>query len=161
MIEQSVMIRIQSQTLDCFHEGVLFKRYLISSGKKGVGEQVGSECTPRGKHCVHEIIGIGYPINSVFVAREWTGEIYHEALSCVFPGRDWILSRIIRLQGCELGRNLGGNVDTLKRFIYIHGTPDSNILGAPSSHGCIRMHNDDVIELADWVKIGTPILIEG
>ncbi|MCH9757279.1 MAG: L,D-transpeptidase [Gammaproteobacteria bacterium] len=161
MLEQKIIISVKAQALHCYEDDALVQTYSVSTGKKGVGEQLNSECTPRGKHCVHDIIGLEHEENSVFVAREWTGEIYTEALAREYPERDWILTRIVRLDGLEPGRNKGGDVDTLKRFIYIHGTPDSTPLGVPGSHGCIRMRNREMITLADWVKVGTPVLIEG
>lgn len=161
MPKKEIVISVKEQTLQCYEDDVLQQVYTVSTGKKGVGEQENSECTPRGQHCVHEVIGQEQSINSVFVARQWTGEIYTEALADTFPNRDWILTRIVRLKGLEPGRNQGGHVDTLKRFIYIHGTPDSTVIGVPGSHGCIRMRNQDMITLADWVAVGTPILIEG
>ena len=119
-----------------------------------------SECTPRGWHCIHSIIGLTNVVNSVFVARCWTGEIYSEELASKYPGRDWILTRILQLDGLEHGRNKGGQVDTLERFIYIHGTPDITPLGIPGSRGCVRMKNADIIELADWVEVGCRVCIE-
>jgi lipoprotein-anchoring transpeptidase ErfK/SrfK len=80
-----------------------------------------------------------------------TGEIYSETLAQQYPERDWILTRIIWLQGMESGFNRGGQVDTLSRYIYIHGTPDSEPMGVPKSHGCIRMRNRDLIELFDQI----------
>ncbi len=77
-----------------------------------------------------------------------------------FPDRDWILTRILQLEGLEEGRNKGGEVDSLERYIYIHGTPDLTALGKPGSHGCIRMNNKEVIELADWILIDTQVCIE-
>lgn len=161
MPKQDIKILVKEQVLRCYEEGNLLQTYAISTGKKGVGEQLNSGCTPRGLHCIEEIIGCEHVENSVFVAREWTGEIYTEALAHEFPERDWILTRILRLKGLEPGKNHGGEVDTFNRFIYIHGTPDSTPLGVPGSHGCIRMRNQDVIALADWVQVGVPVFIEG
>ncbi len=160
MPKKHIIISVASQTLTCFEDDSLLQIYTVSTAKNGVGELLNSECTPRGKHCVHQIIGLEHAPNSVFVAREWTGEIYTEALADEFPHRDWILTRILRLAGLEPARNQGGEVDTLERFIYIHGTPDTTELGVPGSHGCIRMRNQEVIALADWVTVGTPVLIE-
>ncbi len=161
MPKQDIVVSVKDQVLQCYEAGSLLQTYPVSTGKNGVGEQLNSGCTPRGQHCVEEIIGCEFAENSVFVAREWTGEIYSEALAQEFPERDWILTRIVRLRGLEPGKNQGGDVDTFERFIYIHGTPDSTPLGVPGSHGCIRMRNQDMIALADWVKVGTPVLIEG
>ena len=93
------------------------------------------------------------------VGRRHTGEIYTPELARQFPERDWILSRILWLCGLEPGKNRGGSVDTMRRYIYIHGTPDSEPMGVPKSHGCIRMRNQDVIRLFDMVTPGTPVLI--
>ncbi len=161
MLKQQINILVASQTLQCFENDIKLKEYNISTAKNGVGEVLNSECTPRGMHAVHEIIGREHKENSVFVAREWTHEIYTDALAVKYPDRDWILTRIVWLKGLEPGRNQGGDVDTQQRFIYIHGTPDSTQIGVPGSHGCIRMRNQDMIALADWITVGTPVLIEG
>lgn len=160
MLKKDIVISVASQNLTCFEEGQLFKRYSVSTAKNGVGEQSNSECTPRGQHAVHQILGLEHTENSVFIAREWTGEIYTEALAEAYPERDWILTRIIWLAGLEPGVNQGGAVDTQSRFIYIHGTPDETSLEAPGSHGCIRMCNQDMIALADWATVDTSVLIE-
>jgi len=124
-----------------------------------VGERRDSGCTPRGLHRVRLKIGAGCPENSVFVARRPTGEIYSDQLAEAQPDRDWILTRILWLSGCEPGINLGGEVDTLRRFIYIHGTPEETLLGIPVSHGCVRMRNRDIIRLFDWARNGMPVEI--
>ena len=95
----------------------------------------------------------------MFVGRRPTGEVCNADLVRAHPGRDWILSRILWLGGLEEGRNRGGEVDTLARFIYVHGTADEDSLGSPRSHGCIRMSNADVIELFDRVAPGTVVEI--
>ncbi len=129
--------------------------YLISSALNGPGETRGSECTPRGLHRIRLKIGDGLPEQSVFVGRRPTGEIYTPALAAANPGRDWILTRILWLTGLESGRNRGGAVDSLSRFIYIHGTPDSEPMGMAVSHGCIRMRNSELVQLFDRVAVGT------
>lgn len=156
---QSILIKAEKQSMECYINNNLYKTYSVSTGKNGLGEQSGSECTPRGLHRIHSIIGLGYPANSVFVGRKWTGEYYSPEMRVRFPERDWILTRILQLDGLEPGFNLGGNVDSLKRFIYIHGTPDTNQMGVVGSHGCVRMRNIDIIELALWVKIDTQVNI--
>lgn len=133
----------------------------ISTARNGAGEAAGSECTPRGHHTIRAKIGAGYAPNSVFRGRRPTGEIYTPALDAAQPGRDWVLTRILWLSGLELGRNRLGNVDSMRRYIYIHGTPDSEPLGMPASHGCIRMRNDVLIKLFDRVEVGTHVLING
>lgn len=136
-------------------------RYLVSTARNGAGERLDSECTPRGAHTVSAKIGAGCALNTVFVGRRATGEIYDERLAASAPGRDWILTRILWLAGLEPGRNVGGECDTLTRYIYIHGTPDSTPLGRPGSRGCIRMRNADVVALFDQVEVGTPVDIHG
>lgn len=133
--------------------------YLVSTAKQGAGEQNGSGMTPRGEHVIRLRIGDGCALNTVFVGRRPTGEIFSDELRQANPQRDWILTRILWLSGREHGFNRGGNVDSLKRYIYIHGTPDSEPMGVPLSHGCIRMRNSDVIDLFDRVSVGTPVLI--
>jgi hypothetical protein len=155
-----IYITVQKQELSCFEVDSLISTYQVSTGKNGVGEQINSECTPRGWHKVYSIIGLNHEVNSVFIAREWTGEIYSEELEKNNPGRDWILTRILQLEGLEPGRNKGGNVDSLKRYIYIHGTPDSIKLGIPGSRGCIRMRNNELINLSQWVTTDTLVYIQ-
>lgn len=156
---QFISISSQQQQLLCFQHDQLWKSYQISTGKNGMGEIKGSECTPRGWHAVYSRLGLEAVINSVFVGRRWTGEIYNEELSVVHPKRDWILTRILQLEGLEPGRNQGGEVDSLQRYIYIHGTPDKTPLGIAGSRGCIRMRNTDIVELADWAQLGTKVFI--
>ena len=132
----------------------------VSTASNGAGEQHGSECTPRGRHIVHEKFGDGCEANAVFAGRKPTGEIYTPVMAETYPGRDWILTRILWLGGLEEGRNKSGDVDTLQRYIYIHGCPDDVTMGVPGSHGCIRMRNDDVIKLYELVEVGTPVLIK-
>ena len=136
------------------------KEYLVSTGKNGAGEEWGSGKTPRGWHCIRAKIGAGSPVNAVFVGRRATGELYSSSLRESYPDRDWILTRILWLSGLEVGKNRLGNVDTMRRFIYIHGTPDDVTLGIPGSKGCIRINNHDLIELFEQVTVGTRVLIE-
>ena len=129
----------------------------VSTAGNGAGERSGSECTPRGRHVIRAKIGAGQPTNAVFVGRRPTGEIYSPELAQRFPGRDWILTRILWLSGCEPGFNRGGDVDTMRRYVYIHGTPDTTTLGRPGSRGCVRMANGDIMRLFDLVEPGTPV----
>ncbi|TXI23066.1 MAG: L,D-transpeptidase [Nitrosomonas sp.] len=155
-----IQINIEQQQLDLFdREERLVKRYLISSAKNGIGQVRGSYCTPLGKHIIRAKIGDKQPVNTVFVKRRPTGEIYTPQLAAQYPGRDWILTRIFWLSGCEVGFNRLGIVDTMRRYIYIHGSPDGAVMGKPGSIGCIRMHNDDLLELFDKVPVGTPVNI--
>ena len=132
----------------------------VATARNGPGEQYGSECTPRGKHLIRARIGAGCPPNTVFVGRRASGECYTADLRHRHPTRDWILTRILWLSGLEVGRNRLGNVDTMRRHIYIHGSPDDDPMGVPSSHGCIKMRNSDVIELFDRVPVGTHVTIQ-
>jgi lipoprotein-anchoring transpeptidase ErfK/SrfK len=126
----------------------------------GAGERIGSQQTPRGAHEVRELIGEGAPCGAVFVGRHATGEVCTRELRAANPDRDWILSRVIWLSGLEDGRNQGGEVDTYDRYIYIHGTPEDEAVGQPHSHGCIRMRNEDIIELFELLEIGTHVQID-
>lgn len=156
-----IEVHVPSQTLRLKDDGgrVLMERR-ISTGRKGVGEMNGSEQTPRGWHQVRARIGAGQPENAVLVARRPTGEIYHPELRQQYPNRDWILTRILWLSGLEPGRNRLGQVDTMRRFIYIHGCPDDDPMGVPGSRGCVKMRNSDLIELFDRVPVGTRVHIQ-
>ena len=153
----SLRIALQAQTLTLERAGRSLKAYSVSTSKHGAGEIRGSFKTPRGRHIVRAKIGAGAPLNAVFRGRRATGEIYTAELAHSNLGRDWILTRILWLSGTEIGRNRLGLVDTMRRYIYIHGAPDSEPLGSPSSIGCIRMANSDIVELFDLVAAGTVV----
>ncbi|MEK6211626.1 MAG: L,D-transpeptidase [Pseudomonadota bacterium] len=154
---KSIVVQVPAQTLELFDGGRLVRRYPVSTSNSGTGEKNGSFCTPRGRHLVRARIGAGAPLNTVLVKRRPTGEVYTPELAARFPGRDWILTRILWLSGCEPGFNRLGEVDTMRRYIYIHGSPDSAVMGRPGSIGCIRMHNRDIVELFDLIEPGTPV----
>ncbi|MDH4216394.1 MAG: L,D-transpeptidase [Gallionella sp.] len=155
-----INIYIPTQTLELLDEkGNMLRRYPVSTAANGAGEMLDSNCTPRGRHLIRAKIGAGQPENTVFKGRRPTGETYTPELGAQFPERDWILTRILWLSGCEVGFNRLGKSDTMRRYIYIHGTPDSAQLGIPGSHGCIRMRNADLIELFDLVAAGTAVEI--
>lgn len=156
----SIQVSIERQQLMLFVDDALLETMTVSTGLRGAGELNGSGCTPRGRHRIRLKVGAGCPPGAVFRGRRWTGEVYSATLGSVAPQQDWILSRILWLTGCESGRNRGGLVDTLRRYIYIHGCPDTEPMGVPRSHGCIRMHNADVIRLFDWAPMGCPVLID-
>ena len=157
-----IVISIPSQELDLWAGNQnIIRKYQISSAVNGVGQEYGSFCTPLGKHIIRAKIGTSQPVNTVFIRRRPTGEIYTPELGARYPGRDWILTRILWLSGCEPGFNRMGKVDTMRRYIYIHGSPDSAEMGKPGSIGCIRMHNRDLLELFDLVNAGTEVDIKG
>lgn len=158
-----ILIHIKAQTLALYNDDTMIKQYSISTAKNGVGSRQDSGCTPLGQHAIAQKIGADAPKHAVFIGRVPTGEVYESSLGTQYPMRDWILSRILWLNGLEEGINKGrdehGGCDTFERYIYIHGTPDSEPMGAPYSHGCIRMHSDEVIELFELVEVGTPVTI--
>ena len=135
------------------------KTYSVSTAKNGPGEKNGSFCTPRGSHIVRAKVGGGQPLNTVFVRRRPTGEIWSPELHAKYPGRDWMLTRLLWLSGCQPGFNRLGDVDTMRRYIYIHGSPDTAQMGTPGSIGCIRMRNRDIVELFERVAPYTPVEI--
>ena len=157
--ETWLRIDIRGQRLTLFRQGQPIRDWPVSTALNGPGERFDSGCTPRGEHRVRIKIGQACPANTVFVGRRPTGEIYTEEAALEQPQRDWILSRIIWLSGIESGFNRGGRCDTLRRYIYIHGSPDCEPMGVPLSHGCIRMRNADVIELFERVEAGTRVVI--
>ncbi len=153
-------VSIARQEICLFDDaGLVLRRYPASTASRGPGEEKGSLRTPRGKHLIRAKIGTGAPENTVFVSRRASGEIYSPELAAAFPERDWILTRILWLSGCEPGLNRLGTVDTMRRFIYIHGCPDTCPMGTPASHGCIRMRNADLIDLFDRIPPYTEVEI--
>ncbi|NOQ65323.1 MAG: L,D-transpeptidase family protein [Methyloprofundus sp.] len=154
-----IEVCISTQILDLIDEGRVLQSYPISTAKNGVGQLMGSECTPLGWHKVRAKIGADQPINSVFIGRRATGEVYTHALAEQYPKRDWILSRILWLGGLEPRFNRYADVDSTWRYIYIHGCPDHLLQGKPESHGCIRMKNSDVIDLFQQVQAGEIVFI--
>ncbi len=155
VVEPELRVDLARQTLTLWRPAGPSPVYGVSTGLAGCGELRGSGRTPRGRHRIRLLIGTGCPENCVFVGRRPTGEIYDAALAARFPERDWILTRILWLTGLQSGFNRGGLVDTLRRFIYIHGCPDSEPLGVPRSHGCVRMSNRDILELFPQIQAGT------
>lgn len=154
-----IIVNVAEQRLQLRAGDTVIMDVPIATAKNGVGEQTGSECTPRGWHQVRVMIGANAQNNAVFVGRRNTGEIYSPVLRQEFPERDWILTRILWLSGLEPGKNRLGNTDTMRRYIYIHGCPDEDVMGVPSSHGCVKMRNDDVIKLFAAVTPGTQVFI--
>lgn len=155
-----IEISIAEQRLRLLDDaGEMLADYAVSTALNGPGEQKDSGRTPRGRHVVRARIGAGKPLGAVFVGRRPTGEVWTPELAAAHPTRDWILTRILWLSGCEPGVNRLGQVDSMQRYIYIHGTPDTEPMGVARSHGCIRMRNTDVLDLFDRVPAGTPVLI--
>ena len=155
-----IIVDISTQTLFVLKSKNILHSYSISTAVNGVGEEKDSEKTPCGKHIIRAKIGADSPVGTVFRGRRPTGEIYQEGMREKEPSRDWILTRILWLSGLELNRNRLGNVDTMQRYIYIHGSPDEIDMEKPGSCGCIRMRNSDVIELFDLMSVGSHILIQ-
>ncbi len=155
-----IEISIPNQLLTLLDDfGGVKAKYRVSTAANGVGCEKNSGCTPLGNHIIRAKVGSGALPNTVFVGRRATGEICTPELMAQFPNRDWILTRILWLSGTELGFNRLGNVDTMQRYIYIHGTPESTDMSKIGSHGCVRMRNSDIIELFELVEAGTPVLI--
>ncbi len=155
-----IQVSLGLQRLQLIENGRELCSYQVSTALNGPGEREGSGCTPRGLHYIRARIGEGLPENAVFRGRRFTGEIYSQVLAAQHPERDWILTRILWLCGLEPGINRLGSVDSMRRYIYIHGTPDSEPMGLALSHGCIRMRNADVLDLFARVAAGTQVRID-
>lgn len=152
-------VDMASQTLALLRNGKKVKSYPVSTAKNGAGEIQGSEQTPRGWHIIRAKIGGDCAVNTVFVGRRPTGEVFAASMREKYPNRDWILTRILWLSGLEAGKNRLGQVDTMRRYIYIHGAPDDVAMGVPGSRGCVRMRNTDIIELFSTIPLATRIFI--
>ena len=158
-ISDYLTIDIARQQLTVFKVGIAVRSYLVSTAKNGAGELKGSECTPRGWHTIRAKIGENQALQSVFIGRRPTNEIYSPELEKLHPQRDWILTRILWLGGLEPHKNRYGNVDSTWRYIYIHGCPDDTVTGSPQSHGCIRMKNADLLDLFNRIDVGIKVYI--
>lgn len=152
-------IDLNAQKLSVIRDGQVCRDFIVSTAKNGPGEEMGSECTPRGWHKIKAKMGAKAPLYTVFSGRRATGEIYTTGLAAISPERDWILTRILWLVGLEPGRNRYGPVDSGWRYIYIHGSPDDLVTSTPQSHGCVRMKNNDVVALFDLAVVGERVLI--
>ncbi len=159
-MKPEIRVSIRQQALTLWQGETRLARWPVSTALKGTGSASGSNKTPMGQHRIRACIGAGEPCGTVFVGRRPTGEIYSDELAARYPKRDWILTRILWLCGEEKGVNRGGDVDSQRRYIYIHGTPDTEPMGVPLSHGCVRMRNQDVIDLFERVGPGTRVIIE-
>ena len=157
----TVKINVAKQQLSLLdEEGNLLHQYPVSTSKYGTGSQNGSEKTPLGLHRIKEKLGGAMPVNEVFIGRVPHGNLEECIERGVDLPDDVIMSRIMWLEGMEPGRNQGGYVDTYQRYIYIHGTNHEESIGTPTSIGCIRMCNQDVVDLFRQVEIGSEVLIE-
>jgi hypothetical protein len=157
--ETWIAVDLDAQSLSLMRGTTALRRWPVSTALRGPGERRDSGCTPRGEHRVRIRVGAGCPSGTVFVGRRPTGERYSASLATRYPDRDWILTRILWLTGAEPGFNRGGECDTLRRYVYIHGCPDSEPVGVPRSHGCVRMRNADIIELFQQVHAGMRVSI--
>ncbi|HUP92712.1 MAG TPA: L,D-transpeptidase [Solimonas sp.] len=152
-----IEIDLTRQHLTLWNDGKRLRDLAVSTGANGAGEINGSGATPRGRHIIRAKVGAGAPANAVFVERRWTGEVWTPQLHAQFPRRDWMLTRILWLSGTERGRNRLGCVDTFRRFIYLHGTPPITQMGRTGSKGCVRVRNEDIVELFELVSPGTEV----
>jgi hypothetical protein len=157
----SIKINVSKQLLSLFDEnGELLRQYPVSTSKYGTGNQNGSEKTPLGLHRIKDKLGGAMPVNEVFIGRVPHGNLDECRARGVELPDDVIMSRIMWLEGMEPGRNKGGYVDTYQRYIYIHGTNHEDSIGTPASIGCIRMRNQDIVDLFRLVEVGSEVLIE-
>ena len=155
-----IRVSIDEQRLQLIEAGRIVMDVAVATASNGPGEMMNSECTPRGRHRIRAKIGAGCAPDTVFISRRPTGELYTPELKRQYPKRDWILTRILWLCGEEPGQNRLGEVDSMRCDIYIHGCPEEDRMGVPSSHGCVKMRNDDVIRLFDRVPVGTKVVIQ-
>lgn len=158
--KQHIIVSSYQQKLSVYQEGQLIQQYSIGTAINGMGETKDSYRTPRGLHEIRAKIGAGLPLGAVLRGRRWTQEVYSPHLQVQQPGKDWILTRILWLSGLEVGKNRLGDVDTMQRYIYIHGSPPEASMGKPSSRGCIRMRNQDIVDLFNTVHVKTKVYIE-
>jgi L,D-transpeptidase-like protein len=157
----AIEVDVPTQMLTVTNAGKIVMQARVATARNGAGEKRGSECTPRGRHYIRAKVGAGLPAAAVLVSRRFTEEIYSPQMRMLHPARDWILTRIMWLSGLDRGKNRLGDVDTMRRYVYIHGCPDEDEMGVPSSRGCIKMRNAEIIQLFDLVPVGTPVVIKG
>ena len=157
---RSLRVDVAKQSLYLLENDQVVDTLLCSTARLGVGERKGSEQTPRGWHRVRAMVGANQPKGTVYIGRRPTGEVWSQSLADHYPDRDWILTRILWLCGMEPGLNRFGEVDSMQRYIYIHGTPPTEPMGVPRSHGCIRLHDDEIIDVFSFVRPGSRVLIQ-
>ena len=147
-----IYVDINKQQLFLLENRVTIKKYNISTSTRGVGNKSNSLQTPEGLHKIKSKYGQGVPIGGILDHRKFNGEIASINLDTTSTAIDIICTRVIRIIGLEDGVNKGGEVDTYLRKIYLHGTNEEGLIGKESSHGCIRMKNQDIVDLFDRVK---------
>ncbi len=150
---------VSEQALYVLRSGTILDRYPVSTSKYGIGNREGSFQTPLGRHRIAKKAGYGAPLGSVLEDRRLTGKVAAIDTGGSGAPRDVITTRVLWLQGLETGVNRGEGIDSLRRFIYIHGTTSEGLIGSPASNGCVRMRNRDVAELFDLVPEGTDVEI--
>ena len=158
-LENLIYVDISSQTLSYLVKGTVSKKYNISSSYYGTGSEANSLKTPLGKHEIYKKIGNELPINAILKGRVWNGAIADIIEGPIDTDYDHVTSRILWLDGLEEGKNRGNGVDSRNRYIYIHGTAEEGLIGKPASDGCIRMYNNEVIELFELVSEKTQVWI--
>ena len=156
-----IIVSIDEQQLYCIdHQNNVICDYPVSTSIYGIGSQNGSYKTPLGEHSIAQKTGSGCAINEVFVGRQPLGRLEQLIADGKPLPEDIITGRILWLQGQEPGLNQGDNIDSYKRYIYIHGTPEEDKIGSAASHGCVRMRNKDIVELFDLVDEGCKVIIQ-
>ena len=153
------VVAIEAQRLYLMHDGRLLKAYPVSTSAFGPGAQEGSNQTPLGLHQIKQKIGENEPEGMIFKARKPTGRMANIIAEPRDVPEDDVTTRIMWLDGMEPGVNQGGKVDSYKRYIYIHGTPEEGLIGRPASHGCVRMLNADVVDVFNKLPEGTLVYI--
>ena len=151
-LESLLYVDIKSQNMFLIKKGTILRSFKISSSYYGTGSRVNSLKTPLGKHEVYKKIGKDLPVNAILKGRVWSGAIANVITEDIDTDFDHVTSRILWLDGLEMGKNKGPGVDSRSRYIYIHGTAEEGLIGKPASDGCIRMYNADVIDLFDLVN---------
>ena len=158
-VKELLFVAIKQQRIYLIRQEKMITSYPISTSKYGTGEIANSKKTPLGLHKIQNKIGKGVPLRGIIKGGVFTGqkaELQHYPISM---DSDFVTTRLLWIRGLEQGKNLGGNVDSYSRRIYIHGTPEEGLIGKPSSHGCIRMTNHEVIELFELVEKGLHVMI--
>ena len=157
--ENFIYVGVKRQELDLYLNGNHVISYPVSTSAHGAGTKAGSDMTPIGLHKIKGKFGSDVPIGGILKARKYTGNIASIQTNPIKTGEDAITTRILTLEGLENGINKGGELDSYERHIYIHGTAEEGLIGQPASHGCVRMKNEDVINLFNRVEKGLTVII--